>query len=367
MTTARCETDIKDILLERPLLIAGPCSAESEKQVMAGAMALSALGIPVFRAGLWKPRTKPGGFEGVGEEGLPWMRRVKETTGMLTATEVGRPEHVERAVAGGIDLLWIGARTAANPFAVQDICDALAALPAPPPVLLKNPVNPDVELWSGGVERLRRAGIEKLILVHRGFTVYGNHLYRNQPVWSVPIEMHRRFPELPIICDPSHIAGRADLVQPLSQEALDMGFNGLMVETHISPSEARSDASQQLTPQQFERMLKTLRFRQPGEAVDDLYELRRAIDDCDAELLSVLSRRMQISREIGAFKRERNMPAVQISRHDSIMSSRVEAGLHAGLSERFVRKLMALIHEESVHAQIRILNAGKKGEDDDAF
>ena len=340
----------------RPLLIAGPCSAETEEQVVATATAITASGIPVFRAGLWKPRTKPGGFEGVGEAGLPWMRRVRELTGMRTATEVGSARHAELALEGGVDILWIGARTSANPFAVQEIADVLRGCPTPPPVLVKNPVNPDIELWTGAIERIAGAGVTRLAAVHRGFSAYGHHLYRNLPMWSLPIEMRRRFPTLPMICDPSHIGGRRDLIEPLSQQALDMAFDGLMIECHCRPDEARSDAAQQVTPERLAEILAALHIRRGSAPVSGLEELRRRIDDCDTELLEILSRRMQVSAEIGEFKKANDMPAVQIARHDSIMRSRLDIARRLGLSDTFLRRLMSLIHEESVRRQLEILN-----------
>lgn len=341
----------------RPLVIAGPCSAESEEQMLAAARGLAADGIGIFRAGLWKPRTRPGGFEGVGEVGIPWMRRVKEATGMLTATEVATRHHVECALDGGIDVLWIGARTSANPFAVQEIADALAERKFRGPVLVKNPVNPDLELWIGALQRLYNAGVRRLGAIHRGFTAYGAHLYRNMPQWQIPLELRRRYPQLPIICDPSHIGGKRELIAPLSQKALDMGFDGLIIESHCHPDSALSDARQQVTPANLKHILDGLVVREPNGTTESLDMLRRQIDKIDSELLDVLNRRMEVSREIGRYKKEHRMLAVQPARYGDIMDTRIQAGETMGLDPEFMRVILSAIHEESVRQQIEILNA----------
>ena len=290
---------------ERPLIIAGPCSAETEEQVLEAARQLSHNGIKVFRAGIWKPRTKPGGFEGNGEKALPWMQRVKEETGMLTATEVATPHHVELALNAGIDILWIGARTTANPFAVQDIADALKGVDIP--ILYKNPVNPDLELWIGGMQRLNGAGIKRLAAIHRGFTSYDKSIYRNIPMWHMPIELRRRIPNLPIICDPSHIGGRRELIAPLSQQAMDLGFDGLIIESHCNPDNAWSDAKQQVTPDVLDFIIDKLTVRNTVDTTESLKSLRSQIDDLDNELIELLSKRMRISREIAQYKKEHNV------------------------------------------------------------
>ena len=337
----------------RPLIIAGPCSAETEEQVMSSARQLAAEGVRIFRAGIWKPRTKPGGFEGVGVEGLAWMRRVKEETGMLTATEVAPREHVEAALAAGIDLLWIGARTTANPFAVQEIANALEGHDVP--VLVKNPVSPDLELWIGGVERLYNAGLRRLGVIHRGFTSIDTGIYRNHPQWAIPVELHRRIPELPIFCDPSHIGGKRELIAPLSQQAMDMGFDGLIVEAHCSPDDAWSDNSQQITPGTLAYNSRSLTIRETTQTTESLNELRAQIDKLDDELLALLSRRMRISCDIGLYKKEHGMPIFQAQRYEDILARRAAQAVAMGMGREFMRSLLQLIHEESVHHQMQIL------------
>lgn len=340
----------------RPLVIAGPCSAESETQMLSTARELAALGIGIFRAGLWKPRTLPGGFEGVGSVGIPWLRDVRRDTGMLTATEIANRHHAECAVDGGVDILWIGARTSANPFAMQEIADVLAERNFQGPVLVKNPVNPDLELWIGALQRLYNAGIRRLGAIHRGFTTYGTHLYRNPPHWHIALELQRRYPQLPMICDPSHIGGRRDLIAPLSQQALDMGFDGLIIESHCNPDAAWSDAMQQVTPAELGNILDRLVVRQQCGTTESLDMLRREIDRIDSEMLDVLRRRMEVSREIGHYKKEHSMPAVQTKRYGDIMASRVEAAVNMGMSADFMRTVLTAVHEESVRQQLDVLN-----------
>lgn len=335
-----------------PIVIAGPCSAESYGQVMATAAALAADGIGIFRAGLWKPRTKPGCFEGVGAEGLAWLREVKARTGMLTATEVATPEHAEQALAAGIDVIWIGSRTSANPFAVQALADAIGSLAPDTTVLVKNPLSPDLELWIGAIERMYNAGVRHLGAVHRGFGVYGSHPYRNMPIWHIPIELHRRLPQMTLLCDPSHIGGRRELIEPLSQQALDMGFDGLIIESHCCPDCALSDSGQQLTPSDLARVLGRLvtrRAQAPGETLE---LLREQIDRLDTELLDVLNRRMAVSRQIGSYKKEHGMSIVQIDRHDKIMQRRIADAERMGMDTDFIRRILSAIHQESVRQQM---------------
>lgn len=279
---------------ELPLIIAGPCSAESESQVLQIAGELKANGINIFRAGIWKPRTKPGGFEGVGSIGLDWLRKVKQQYGMYVSTEVANKNHVIEAVSSGVDILWIGARTCANPFAMQEIADTLEMLSIDIPVLIKNPVNPDLELWIGGIQRIYNAGIRRIGAIHRGFSVYGKHIYRNQPQWHLPIELHRRFPDLSIIHDPSHVGGKREFVSTLSQQALDLGFDGLMVETHDNPDCALSDKDQQITPKALFEILSKLVYRKKDQTNEILNQLRQQIDEYDYELIELLAKRMSV-------------------------------------------------------------------------
>ena len=339
-----------------PLIIAGPCSAESESQVLETARSLARLEVPIFRAGLWKPRTRPGGFEGVGAVGLPWLRRVKEETGMLTATEIANRYHAENALDGGVDILWIGARTSANPFAMQEIADVIAERGVDVPVLVKNPVNPDLELWIGALQRLYNAGVRRLGAIQRRFTAYGHHIYRNLPQWHIALELRRRYPELPIICDPSHIGGKRELIAPLSQQALDMGFDGLIIESHCSPDEAWSDKAQQITPEVLSVILDTLVLRDKNETTESLALLRREIDRIDTELLEVLNRRMRVCRQIGRYKKEHSMPVVQARRYGDIMNSRVKSAVDMHMGAEFMRTVLSAVHEESVRQQINILN-----------
>lgn len=339
-----------------PIIIAGPCSAETLEQTMSTALDLSRNGIKIFRAGIWKPRTKPGGFEGIGEKGLCWLSEVKKATGMSTSTEVATKAHVEAAINAGIDMLWIGARTSANPFAMQEIADTIAKLNPDIPVLVKNPVNPDLELWVGALMRLYNAGVRRLGAIHRGFSTYGKHLYRNVPQWEVPFELARRYSNLPIICDPSHIGGKRELVGPLSQEALDMGFDGLIIESHCNPDCALSDKSQQVTPEVLNFILSTLVVRDQVQTTENLAMLRRQIDSLDNQLIDVLGRRMAVCREIGQYKKDHRMTIVQAGRYDSIMNSRVEAAKKIGMDGEFMRTVLAAIHEESVRQQLEILN-----------
>ena len=338
------------------MVIAGPCSAETEEQTLETARGLAARGIRIFRAGIWKPRTKPGGFEGVGAEGLAWLKKVKEETGMKTATEVATRQHVTAALIAGVDILWIGARTSANPFLMQELADAIAEINPDVPVLVKNPVNPDLELWIGALQRLYNRGIHRLGAIHRGFSAYGKNVYRNMPQWHIPIELRRRYPELPLICDPSHIGGKRELIGPLSQQALDMGFDGLIIESHCDPDCAWSDKDQQVTPESLNLILETLVHRDATVSTESLALLRQQIDRLDNDLLDVLNKRMQVCREIGQYKKEHGMQAVQIGRHDQIMKGRAKTAGELGMSEEFMLKVLSAIHEESVRQQLEILN-----------
>lgn len=347
---------IPDLPADTPLFIAGPCSAETRQQVLETADGIHSAGIPVFRAGIWKPRTHPGGFEGVGNEGLPWLQEVKKRTGMYIATEVATRAHVEVALAHDVDVLWIGARTSANPFAMQEIADAIKDNGKDVAVLVKNPVNPDLELWIGAIQRIYNAGVRRLGAIHRGFSAYGKHLYRNMPIWRIALELARRIPGLTILCDPSHIGGKRELIAPLAQQAMDMGFDGLIIESHCNPDCALSDKSQQITPDALDFIIKSLNignYSQPGENLD---HLRQEIDRIDQELLEVLNRRMQLSREIARYKKEHRIPIVQTNRYDQIVKTRVATAEQMGISPDFTRNLMATIHEESVRQQLDIYN-----------
>lgn len=337
--------------------IAGPCSAESHEQLLDTASQLSNAGVAVFRAGIWKPRTKPGGFEGHGAIALPWLVDAARRYGMRPATEVATREHTLLALDAGIDFIWIGARTTTNPFAVQEIADTLqqSGRADEITVLVKNPVTPDLELWDGALHRLNNAGVKHLGAIHRGVTPYIAEIYRNSPCWNLPTLLRLRYPELPVFCDPSHMAGRADLVEQLSQTALDLGFYGLMVEVHCNPASALSDAGQQLTPQAFESMLMRLVRRTHIPQADSdtrLDELRRQIDAADSELLDVLSRRMSIAREIGQYKRTHKISAVQPKRYNEILLDRTMRASDLCLDESFIEKLMLIIHDESIRQQL---------------
>ena len=339
---------------ERPFVIAGPCSAESEEQVMTTAKQLAMYGCHNFRAGVWKPRTKPGGFEGHGEPALVWLKQVKQETKMLVATEVATPEHVELCLKYGIDILWVGARTSANPFAMQALADSLKGVDIP--VFVKNPVNPDLELWIGALQRLNGAGVKKLGAIHRGFSSYDKKIYRNLPMWQIPIELRRRYPQLPLISDPSHIGGRRELIAPLSQQAMDLGFDGLIVESHCSPDDAWSDARQQVTPDVLDYILSLLVIRDEKVSTEGISQLRHQIDELDNQLIDLLSRRMRVCREIGQYKKEHNMTVLQTNRYNEILSKRGAQGAQCGMSPEFVAQVFEHIHEESVRQQIEIIN-----------
>lgn len=342
----------------RPLMIAGPCSAEAEEQMLTTAHALKDLGVQIFRAGIWKPRTRPNTFEGVGSVGLKWMKLVKQETGLLTATEVANVKHVYEALKAGIDILWIGARTSANPFAVQEIADALQGVDIP--VLVKNPVNPDLELWIGAIERISGAGITKLGAIHRGFSTFEKTKYRNIPQWQIPIELHQRMPNLPIICDPSHISGRADLVFEVAQKAMDLGHDGLIIESHPNPKMALSDGKQQLTPDQLGELMRHLVIR--NEKIDNpmykesLDELRAKIDVIDDDLLALIEKRMDIVKLIGKNKKDNNVRILQTDRWTQVLDEAKKKAEPMGLSDEFVETLFKAIHQESINIQTKILN-----------
>lgn len=339
---------------KRPLVIAGPCSAETEEQVMEVATDLKSRGIKIFRAGIWKPRTRPNTFEGVGEVGLPWLKRVQKELGMYTATEVANAKHVYEALKHGVDILWIGARSTANPFAVQEIADALRGVDIP--VMIKNPINPDVELWLGAIERVNQAGIKRIAAIHRGFSAYDKKIYRNIPQWHIPIELRRKVRDLPIICDPSHIGGKRELIAPISQQAMDLNFDGLIIESHNCPEKAISDAAQQITPETLEYIISKLVMREITGTTEPLNELRKQIDELDNELMAVLAKRMRVAREIGTYKKENNMTILQTARYDEILNNRLKQGESMGLSNEFMSRVLKGIHEESIRHQAEIMN-----------
>ena len=315
---------------------------------------LAANGIKILRAGVWKPRTKPGGFEGNGWKALPWLQKVKEETGMLLATEVATPQHVEMALEAGIDILWVGARTTANPFAVQELADSLKGVDIP--VLVKNPVNPDVELWIGALERINGAGVKRLGAIHRGFSSYDRKIYRNLPMWQIPIELNRRIPQLPLFCDPSHIGGRRDLIAPLCQQAMDLGMEGLIIESHCDPDSAWSDAKQQVTPDILSYILNLLVIRDESVTTENITELRKQIDSIDNDLIELLAKRMRVAREIGQYKKEHKMTVLQSKRYSEIIDKRGAQGALCGISPDCMNTIFEAIHEESVRQQMEILN-----------
>ena len=349
---------LKDLNLSRPLIIAGPCSAETEEQMLEIAKNLKNNEIDFFRAGIWKPRTRPGGFEGVGEIGLNWLKKVKEITGLKTATEVANRDHIKLALEYDIDLLWIGARTTVNPFIVQEIADELKGTDKI--VLVKNPVNPDLALWIGALERLKMAGIEKLGAIHRGFSSYEKSKYRNIPEWQIPIELKNIFPNLPIICDPSHITGKRELIFDVSQTALDLNFDGLMIETHCTPDAAWSDAAQQITPERLVQIMNDLRIRQVSTNQEDyvskLSTLRSHIDIIDDQLLDLLKKRMNIADEIGTLKKANNVAILQNQRWHEILGKVILEGEQYGLSEEFIIQVFKAIHQESINRQTAVVS-----------
>lgn len=348
--------------LNYPLIIAGPCSAESEEQVLTVAHALARNGnVRVFRAGIWKPRTRPGSFEGAGVKGLEWLKKVKAETGLAVATEVAMPQHVEQALKYDIDMVWLGARTTANPFLMEQLASAVAGTNIP--VLVKNPITPDIELWIGAIERIWRSGTTRLAAVHRGFHPYERSQLRNIPKWELAIDLKSRIPSLPIICDPSHIAGTAELVPEVARRSLDLSMDGLMVEVHPNPSAALSDARQQLTPEVFLQMLSTLTFRQGSSAnkefSDLLEQMRNKIDSIDQQILELLANRMRLVEQIGEYKRSNNVTIFQLRRWKKILESRIECGKKLGLDEDYIKSLLQLVHKESIKKQAEILRGNR--------
>jgi len=357
--TKQLKSWLDDMALPHPLVIAGPCSAETEEQVLKIAHELKDTDVNYYRAGIWKPRTRPGNFEGVGAIGLKWLQEVKKETGLKTATEVANKAHVDLALEHDIDLLWIGARSTVSPFIVQEIADALKGTDKV--VLVKNPVNPDLSLWLGAVERLHKADIKKLGVIHRGFSSYRKTKYRNIPEWQLAIELQTRFPDLPLINDPSHICGKRDLIFDVSQTALDLNYDGLMIETHIDPDNAWSDAAQQVTPKALVQIMEDLKIRkvtdQEAEYRNKLGNLRAQIDVIDNQLLDILGKRMEVSDEIGQLKKQRNVAVLQTNRWNAILGKMILEGETRGLSEEFVLRMFKAIHQESINHQEKIINA----------
>lgn len=348
---------LDDLQLNHPVVIAGPCSAETEEQVLKIAHSLKNTDVSFFRAGIWKPRTRPGMFEGVGALGLKWLQRVKEETGLKIATEVANKDHVKLALEHDIDMLWIGARSTVSPFIIQEIADELEGTDKI--ILVKNPVNPDLPLWIGALERLQRAGIKNLGVIHRGFSTYEKTKYRNIPEWQLAIELQNKFPNLPLICDPSHITGKRDLIFDVSQTALDLNFDGLMIETHCNPDAAWSDAAQQITPEQLIKIMANLRIRNTSvnekNYVSQLGDLRSRIDIIDDQLLDLLKKRMDIADEIGALKKTNNVAILQNTRWHEILGKVILEGEQRNLSEEFVIQVFKAIHQESINRQERVV------------
>jgi chorismate mutase len=345
---------------KRPLIISGPCSAETEEQVLETATRLAATGkVDMLRAGIWKPRTRPGSFEGVGTKGLPWLQAARKATGLPTAVEVATGKQVEDALHFDVDVLWIGARTTVNPFSVQEVADALRGVKVP--VLIKNPINPDLELWTGAVERVAKAGVEEIGLIHRGFSSYGNTEYRNAPMWHLAIEMKRRNPDMLLINDPSHICGRRDILQEVAQEAIDLDYDGLMIESHIDPDNAWSDAKQQITPEVLAAMLDSIIWRKEEvgneEAHAVLERMRQQINQLDDELMQLLGQRMKIADKIGQYKKEHNLTILQTRRWNEILERAVRKGEKFGLSEEFITRYLDAVHMESINHQNKVFNS----------
>jgi chorismate mutase len=345
--------DLKLSNLDRPFLLAGPCSAETEEQVLEIARDLKKSKAVAMRAGIWKPRTKPGSFEGVGEEGLRWLKKAKEETGIPTATEVANPKHVELALKNDVDILWIGARTTVSPFNVQEIAEALKGIENP--VLIKNPVNPDLALWMGAIERFKKQNIQNLGALHRGFSAYEKSKYRNIPEWQIPLDLKSEFPDLPLLLDPSHIAGNRQLIQPLCQTALDLNYDGFMIETHPKPDEAWSDAKQQITPEILNEIMANLNFKTNTSSNEEFGEnlalMRDQISDIDYKILESLGKRMEIATKIGDFKRAENVSIFQPEHWKEILQEMLKKGSQHDLSSGFVKKFYKAIHQESIQHQ----------------
>jgi chorismate mutase len=344
---------------ESPRLISGPCSVETEDQMMDTARRLKATGrVGLLRGGLWKPRTRPNSFEGVGEKGIPWMLAAREETGLPITTEVATASHVELCLRHGFDVLWIGARTTVNPFSVQEIAEALRGVDIP--VLVKNPINPDLQLWIGALERIAASGIARMAAIHRGFSYYGTSVYRNQPMWEIPIALMAHFPDLPVICDPSHICGRRDLLANVAQKALDLGMHGLMLESHIDPDHAWSDARQQVTPETLAEMIAVLNVR--SAAIDnpalqnELHAMRARVDKVDEDIIQLLIQRMHIAREMGEYKRAHNITILQLERWKEIMHTRASWAKEGGLTDDFTERFLEQLHKESIRQQTQVMN-----------
>lgn len=355
-STLEQELEVQRTELKQPIIIAGPCSAETREQVLGIAESLKDQNLKYFRAGIWKPRTRPGSFEGIGAEGLEWLKEVKENYGLETCTEVANAKHAELALKAGVNMLWIGARTSANPFAVQEIADALKGSNVP--VYIKNPVNPDLNLWIGAIERFQKAGIKEIGAIHRGFSIYGESEYRNEPQWQIAIDLKEAFPEIPLICDPSHIGGTRDLIHPISQKALDLSFDGLMIETHTTPDEAWSDAKQQVTPNQLKSIVDKLVLRHENVKntnANELENLRSEISEIDEEILNILKRRMGVSTKIGEFKRDNGLMILQSNRWKEVRGSSENSAKIKGLNPSFVSEIYRSIHQESINIQEAIV------------
>lgn len=360
MSLLKTTMNIQDIMQGQPLIISGPCSAETEAQLLETATLLAQTGkVHMLRAGIWKPRTKPGMFEGVGSVGLPWLQKAKQQTGLPTTVEVATARQLEDALRHEVDVIWIGARTTVNPFSVQEVADALRGTQVP--VLIKNPINPDLDLWMGAVERIARAGVQQIGLIHRGFSAYGNTEYRNAPMWHLAIEMKRRNPEMLMINDPSHIGGRRNILADIAQKAVDLDFDGLMIESHVNPDEAWSDAKQQITPAQLQAMLEAMVWRK--ENIDSsafhaaLEALRQQINHLDDELLQLLSQRMKIAEKIGSYKKENEITILQTNRWNEILERAFQRGEKAGLSREFITRYFDAVHMESINHQNKIMNS----------
>jgi len=356
--TKEMKSWLDNLGLNHPLVIAGPCSAETEEQVLKIAHDLKGTDVNYYRAGIWKPRTRPGNFEGVGALGLKWLQKVKEETGLKTATEVANRNHVELALEHDIDLLWIGARSTVSPFIVQEIAEALKGTDKI--VLVKNPVNPDLALWLGAIERLSSSNIKNLGAIHRGFSTYEKSKYRNNPEWQIAIELQTRFPDLPLINDPSHITGKRDMIFDVSQTALDLNFDGLMIETHTTPNKAWSDAAQQVTPERLVQIMSDLRIRKEtdpeAEYINEINNLRAQIDVVDNQLIELLGKRMKVADSIGKLKKQKNVAVLQSKRWNEILGKMVLEGDEKGLSEEFILRLFKAIHQESINHQEKIIN-----------
>jgi chorismate mutase len=359
-TAATLNEKVQAVWNKRPMIISGPCSAETEEQLIATAQRLAATGkVDMLRAGIWKPRTKPGMFEGVGAKGLPWLQQAKKLTGLPTTVEVATGKQVQDALTFDVDVLWIGARTTVNPFSVQELADALRGVDVP--VLIKNPVNPDMELWSGAVERVARAGIKQIGLIHRGFSSYGNTEYRNAPMWHLAIDMKLKYPDMPFINDPSHICGRRDILLDTMQKAIDLDYDGFIIESHIDPDNAWSDAKQQVTPERLAEMLDSIVWRREDVNSEEyhaaLEKLRQQINQLDDELMQILSRRMIIAEQIGQYKKDNNITILQTNRWNEIIERATARGEKIGLSKEFITRYFDAVHMESINHQKKVLDS----------